>query len=189
MNTQTIPSKMNDGRLWFTDSIGNDAAMSAEEREAIERTGRCSHTRYAFDDPPELALPKAVEKIAAIAHRPGQTEGGGVQGTSPYANPWDNDPNFVRDLIAYHRHHRETFEVRRMVSNSSFIKKARQAARKRHKKLPGGAATPRKSDEVIKPMRWTAEERKALRSFNGGSGSRGYLKQPRTEARPNGHLS
>lgn len=71
-------SAMNDGRLWFTDAMGNDAVMSAEEREAIERTGRGSWERYRFEEPEPVEhwpfRPWAMR-------RPGQTE----PGASP---PW-----------------------------------------------------------------------------------------------------
>lgn len=77
-------SAMNDGRLWFTDAMGNDAVMSAEEREAIERTGRGSWERYRFEEPEPVEhwpfRPWAMR-------RPGQTKpGASPPGHTPFGD-------------------------------------------------------------------------------------------------------
>ena len=81
--------------LTYIDHNGQLAYMEAEERESIERSGKCSLERYAFDDGYVRDIPRASEKIEWMHQRPHAIEIGArpvhqddVPSQRPYTQGW-----------------------------------------------------------------------------------------------------
>lgn len=123
-------------QYWFNDEL---CVMSGEEREAIERSGKCSFEFYQHEEREEPERATMKEILAAAQMRPGATK----QASSVRIDPPAHSP-----VIVFFRS-----------KDRDDAKQAERMMDRKDKQKDGG---------YVVPLNWTKEERGKLRELERG---------------------
>lgn len=133
---KTPPCLTKEVRYWFNDEL---CMMSGEEREAIERSGKCSFEFYQHEEREEPERATMKELLAAAQMRPGATK----QASSVRIDPPAHSP-----VIVFFRS-----------KDRDDAKQAEKMMDAKDKRTDGG---------YVVPLNWTKEEKERLRELAAG---------------------
>lgn len=196
------------GCIWFTDHLGRATFMERKERLAIDATGRCSLERYMHQED-EYPEPTLKAKAAAMGKRPGATSEGqrpvqlvqvdrkssGNPTRAPQPAKWHlryrsgtkthavcGANAVTADVFAFSRFYHMRMDPRVCQACRALMIAERQQPNGR--KTNNISRSDRRKGHVddgayVKPLNYTAKERKDLGLLNPSSGGRGYVRGTR----------